>query len=113
LTAMMEIEERQAKLPEMERALAQAREEAALFERDYQARMNDLAAQRDRLRNELKDVEATLPEDLKPAYDRLIGVKAEDAMSGVHGKTCAACYTEITTQNYHELVQGYFILCKS
>jgi uncharacterized protein len=113
LAGMMEIEERQAKLPELEKALAQARADAAQVERDYQARMADLAGQRDRVMQELTQVEATLPEDFKPQYDRLIHSKAEDAMTAVTGKTCVACYTEITTQNYNDLVQGFFILCKS
>jgi len=113
LAGMMEIEERQAKLPELEKGLAQTRADAAQFERDYQARMADLAGQRDRAAKELAQVEATLPDDIKPQYDRLIGSKAEDAMSAVEGKTCLACYTEITTQNHHDLLQGVLILCKS
>src|SRR5262245_49470373 len=61
LASMMETEERQAKLPELEKALAQARADAAQFERDYQARMADLARQRDEVLRELSQVEATLP----------------------------------------------------
>ena len=47
------------------------------------------------------------------AYDRLIASKGEDAMSPVENKNCIACYTGITAQNYHDLVQGKFLLCKS
>src|SRR5262249_915824 len=39
LAGMMDLEEQQARLPELEKTLAQTREEAAQFERDYQARM--------------------------------------------------------------------------
>ena len=34
-------------------------------------------------------------------------------MSGVQGRTCTACYTEITAQNYNDLLQGNFVICQS
>jgi predicted nucleic acid-binding Zn-ribbon protein len=34
-------------------------------------------------------------------------------MTAVEGQSCAACYTEITAQQYNELKQELFVLCKS
>src|SRR5947208_3475117 len=66
-----------------------------------------------KVQKQLAELEATLADDIKPAYDRLIASKGEDAMSAVENKTCIACYTGITAQNYNDLVQGRFLLCKS
>lgn len=113
LALLTAIEEHSAKVPELEKILTQTRAQAAEFEQQHETRMADLRRQRGEVLKQLADVEATLPEDIKPQYDRLIGFKGEDAMSAVQGKTCVACYTEITTQNEHDLRQGQFILCKS
>jgi len=113
LAGLADIEERQAKIPELDKTLAHTKAQTAEFERAHDARMADLNRQRDDVLKQLGDVEATLPDDIKPQYDRLIGFKGEDAISAVEGKTCVACYTEITSQNFHDLMQGKFLLCKS
>jgi predicted nucleic acid-binding Zn-ribbon protein len=113
LALLTQIEERQAKIPELEKALAQIRAQAAEFEQQHEARVADLARQRREVLKQLADMEATLPEEIRPQYDRLIASKGQDAMSAVEGKTCVACYTEITTQSEHDLRQSQFILCKS
>src|SRR5262245_13563435 len=113
LAALGEIEERQKKIPELEQTLAQARVQAAEFEKTHEGRKADLTRQRQEALAQLAGVEAQLPLDLKPQYDRLIGFKSEDALAVVENKTCQACYTEITAQNHNDLVSGRFILCKS
>jgi hypothetical protein len=113
LAALGELEERQAKLPEIEKALVQARAQAVELEKTQESRMAELSRQRDELQKQLAEVEGTLPADIRPPYDRLIVAKGEDAMAAVEGRTCVACYTEITAQNTHDLNQGKFLLCKS
>jgi predicted nucleic acid-binding Zn-ribbon protein len=113
LTAMLRLDEGTARLPELERSLRRAEEEVAQFEKSHRARLADLASQLDQARQQLTAVEATLPEDIRPAYDRLASARGEDAMSAVANRTCSACYTEITAQNSNDLVQGQFVLCKS
>ena len=83
------------------------------LEREQESRLTDLKRQHDEVRKQLAEHEALLPDDIKPAYDRLIASKGEDAMSAVENKNCIACYTGITAQNYNDLVQGRFLLCKS
>jgi predicted CXXCH cytochrome family protein len=34
-------------------------------------------------------------------------------MAAVQGRTCSACHSEITAQNYNELLQELFVVCKS
>lgn len=113
LQGMMDSEELQAKIREMEKALAQARVQAAQLEGALETRQADLGRQRDAVVRQLAEVEATLPVDNKPLYDRLIASQGEDAMSGVANRVCLACYTEITAQNFNDLSAGKFLLCKS
>ena len=62
---------------------------------------------------QMADVEAKLPDDIRPHYQRLLSARGEDALSAVEGRSCTACYTEITQQNYHNLTCDQFVLCKS
>ncbi len=113
LALLEQIDQQQAKVPECEKALAQARAQAAQFEQDYEARMADLAAQRRQALARLAEVEAGLPDDIRSQYDRLVGHKGQDAMAAVENSTCVACYTSITAQSQNDLLRGMFVLCKS
>jgi predicted nucleic acid-binding Zn-ribbon protein len=113
LAAMLEVDAHSARIPELEQAVKKAKSELSQFEVSHQARLADVAAQLAHTLAELKAVESSLNDDVRPAYERLMAVRGEDAMSAVHGRTCAACYTEITAQNYNELIQGMFLVCKS
>jgi uncharacterized protein len=113
LAAFTDIEERQKRIPELEKTLAQSKAQAAQLEREQESRLADLKRQRDEVQKQLAEQETALPDDIKPHYDRLIGSKGEDALAPVENKTCIACYTGITAQNYNDLTAGRFILCKS
>jgi predicted nucleic acid-binding Zn-ribbon protein len=112
LTAMVEADEKTSLLPELEQALRKAKEDLAQFEKNHQTRMAELSTQLNQTHQDLKTAEDSLHEDIRPAYHRMIA-KGEDAMSAVHGHTCRACYTEITAQNYNDLLKGLFVQCKS
>lgn len=113
LAAMFEVDEHIARIPELEQAVRKAKEELSQFERNHQTRLSELAAQLSQALAELKTTETSLHEDIRPAYERLIAASGEDGMSAVHGRTCTACYTEITAQNYNDLTQGQYLTCKS
>ncbi len=113
LEGMMEVEERTARLPDAEKAVAQAREEAARFERESAGRAAALNEELGRVNAELAAVETTLPAEVRPQYDRLVAARGEDALAALAGRTCTACYTEITHQNYNELLQERFVVCKN
>jgi predicted nucleic acid-binding Zn-ribbon protein len=113
LNLMAESEERMTQIPELEKSVQQAKLETIEFEKNTQARLAGLREQLQQAERQLKEVEATLPGHVRPQYDRLMAARGEDALAQVQGRTCAACYTEITAQNYNELMQGQFVLCKS
>jgi predicted nucleic acid-binding Zn-ribbon protein len=113
LAGMEEIELKSAELPTLEKALKQAREEAAQFERDSEARLAGLREQLAAVQQQVAAAEAELPAEIKPLYQRLINARGADGLTVVQNRTCVACYTGITPQNYNELLMEQFVMCKS
>ncbi len=113
LVLMGQHEEATARLPEAEKTAQKARADFAQWEKDHEERLARCAAEKTRALEDLKTAEATLPDDVKPQYDRLIAQKGMDTLSGVRGRICSACYTEITSQMLSELQREVFMLCKN
>jgi uncharacterized protein len=113
LDAMGKIEEDTARLPEQDKAVKRAREEYTEFEKSQREREASLQEQLGQALEQIKQVEASLPKDIRPQYDRLVAARDEDALAPVQNRTCMACYTEITAQAYNDLMLSQFVLCKS
>lgn len=113
LAMMAETEEKYAQLPQAEAVVKKARTDFAQFEKDQTERLARFVEEKARAQEELKAAEATLPDDVRPQYERLIAAKGMDIISGVNGRTCAACYTEITPQMSSELKREMFLICKN
>ncbi len=113
LEEMGRVEEEAAKLPDIKKLVDDAKKEVETFQRDFEKRMADLADQREKVLEELKQVEATLPNDIRPQYDKIVSVSDDEAFSSVEKETCMACYTHITPQQQNELLRDRFVLCKS
>jgi predicted nucleic acid-binding Zn-ribbon protein len=43
----------------------------------------------------------------------VVGSLGADALAAVQNRTCSSCYTEITAQQYNELLQQQVVLCKA
>jgi predicted nucleic acid-binding Zn-ribbon protein len=113
LTLMTEVDEKTNQVPQLEAALKQAKTDLANFESILAGKKRDLAEELERTRQQLGETEGGLIGDPRAMYDRLISQKGQDAMAAVHGRTCSACYTEITAQSSNELSMGNFVLCKN
>ncbi len=113
LEALGQSEEKTAQLPELEKAVRQAKEEQAQFESAMQERLASYQTQLTETRQQLQEREAVLPANLRAQYERVVAAMGHEALSSVQGHSCAACYTEITAQQYNELQQELFVLCKS
>jgi predicted nucleic acid-binding Zn-ribbon protein len=113
LTGMGDTEDRTAQLPQLEGNVKKAKEECAEFQRGAGDRLASLKEQLQHARDQLKEVEASIPSDLRPQFDRITAAKGEDALSLVANRTCSSCYTGITAQNFNDLKNGLFVLCKS
>jgi predicted nucleic acid-binding Zn-ribbon protein len=113
LSGMAESEERTAQLPELEKALAQAKKEYAEFEKAVSARQADLTGQLNEALEQIKAAECGVPANVLPQYQRIVAACGADALAALRGRTCSACHSEITAQNYNELLQELFVVCKS
>lgn len=113
LATMEETDKLNARLPEIAAAVKQAKLDVDQFDKTVQDRQAVLNEELQKVLPELKIVETTLPDDVKALYERLVSAMGEDAMSAVHDRNCTACYTGITAQMYNNLLQGFFVPCKS
>ena len=114
LTAIGESEERTTKVAELDKAVKLVKEEFARFEADAGARQAALKQQLDETQAKLKEVEATVPIDRRSDFDRMVvRGKGVDAFASVENRGCSSCRTDITAQQYNELLTGAFVTCKS
>jgi predicted nucleic acid-binding Zn-ribbon protein len=113
LQVLEDIDLKTAGLPQLEKTLAQGKEEYAAIERDANSRRVSLTEQLKETLAQLQDVEAHVPRDLVSNYKRAVASKGADAIAPVHDRICMACQTEITMQAYTELVQDFFVICKA
>jgi predicted nucleic acid-binding Zn-ribbon protein len=113
LAAMSETDEKTAQLPDVEKTTQKARDDFKQFEKEHQERLARFASDKAQAQADLKTTEDTLPIDVRPQYERLIAAKGNDIISGVTGRTCVACYTEITSQMLNDLKMEAFMLCKN
>jgi predicted nucleic acid-binding Zn-ribbon protein len=113
LDGMAEVEDRTAKLPEAEQAVKRVQEEARQFESSQEARLANLREQLAQAERQMKEIETSLPDDVRALYERQVNARGADALSAVEGRTCVACYTEITAQQSNELMQDRLVVCKS
>jgi predicted nucleic acid-binding Zn-ribbon protein len=114
LEGIGEIEQRAAEIPELEKALAKAKEDYAQFEKTSAERRAAQEAQLRETRRTLQEVEATIPDEVRVVYERLVKAWDDGALSAVlpESRSCAACHTSITAQQYNDLLAGRLTLCK-
>lgn len=113
LNGMGEIDERTARIPELERMLAQVKADVAKYESEAEERESRLKNELENTRTQLSELEQQIPNDMRPIYQRLIQSYGADAIAAVRDKTCTSCYSTITLQQLRELEGGRFVQCKS
>src|SRR5438270_8934574 len=99
LVDMEQIEQMTAQIPLKEQESKKAKENIARVIDDIQAKRKTLTELLQQANQQIEQVEATLPEDVRPQYERLVAARGADAIAAVQGRTCVPCYTEITAQN--------------
>lgn len=107
------VEEKSAQLPQVQKATQQVRDDVAKYEKEYDDRLNRFREEMTRSAEELKATEVNVPEDLRPAFDKLIQTRGVEALGSVENKICMACYTELTPQLANNVNRGMFVICKS
>jgi predicted nucleic acid-binding Zn-ribbon protein len=113
LNGIAESEEKTAQVPELEKAVRSAKDEYAKFESGIQERLASLQTQLSESQARLQESEISIPANIRVLYQRVVASKGPDALSAVQGRSCVACYTEITAQQSNELQQEMFVPCRS
>ncbi|HEY7311813.1 MAG TPA: C4-type zinc ribbon domain-containing protein [Gemmataceae bacterium] len=113
LNGIAETEEKTAQLPELEKAVKQAKEEYAAFESGMQERLAGLQSQLAEAQKQLHEQETGIPANIRMHYERVVAGMGHEGLAVVKGRTCTNCYTEITAQQFNELQQEMYVLCKS
>jgi predicted nucleic acid-binding Zn-ribbon protein len=106
LTAMADVDERTAKLPESEAAVTKAKADFATYEKDSAERLV-------RLKDEVKSAtvalaaeEAKIPAGMRGTYDRLVKAHGADALAVVENQTCTHCRLGVTQQQMSDLLKS-------
>jgi len=111
LLAMTEIEERTAKLPEVDQRWSTVQAEFAAFQKEAQERLERLITDQKAAQALLKETEDKLPRAILPQYERLIKSYGPDGLAAVQGRTCQHCRTTLTEQARNNLLGGAFVCC--
>ncbi len=107
------VEEKTGLLPGIDAVTKQVRVEVAQFEKEYDDRIAKFQAERLVAVEELKGVDAQIPDDVMPMYLKMVKARGADGLARIEGRICATCNTELTPQNASEVNRGLFVLCKS
>jgi uncharacterized protein len=113
LTDMGKAEEQAAHIPQMENAIKAGKDELTRFESTSKERVASLGEELKKAQGQLKEVEGTLPEDVRPTYERLVAARGEDALSLAKRGTCSACHSALTQQQSNDLMAGRLVTCKT
>jgi uncharacterized protein len=111
LATIAEIEDRTAKIPQVEARWAEAQKEFANFQKEADGRLKRLIKDQQHTLAELAKVEPQLPPETKVTYERLIKRFGPDGLAGVKNKSCQQCRTTLTDQQRANLSGGAFVCC--
>jgi predicted nucleic acid-binding Zn-ribbon protein len=114
LAGMTEVDERTAKLPELEAAVTKAKADFATYERESAERIQGLKGEAAAATKKLAEEEAKLPANIRGQYDRIVRAHGADSLAGVENQSCSHCRVGVTAQNLADLVgKSEFICCRN
>ncbi|MBO0697035.1 MAG: hypothetical protein J2P46_01450 [Zavarzinella sp.] len=114
LAAMTDVEERTAKIPELDAGLAKARADFQQYEKEAAERIGRLKEEAALATKALAAEEAKIPPAVRGQYDRLVKAHGADALAPVENQSCSHCRVGITMQMYSDLQRGTeIIFCRN
>jgi predicted nucleic acid-binding Zn-ribbon protein len=113
LSTIMEIEEKTAAIPAVEKKWADAQKDFAEFQKDAAERLERLKSDQEASRAALAKAEVGIPEEYRSRYDMIVKKHGPDALAGVKDRICQGCRTKLTEQRQVEIRDGFFILCST
>lgn len=114
LTALSDVDERTAKIPELEAAVTKAKADFAIYEKDSAERLVRLKEEVKTATAALAAEEAKMPASMRGTYDRLVKAHGADALAVVENQNCAHCRLGVTQQQMSDLLKSTeFHTCRS
>jgi predicted nucleic acid-binding Zn-ribbon protein len=106
-----EIEERQAKIPELDAALKKAQADFVTYQAEGKDRLARLQADLKKSTGELTVEEKKLDPLIRPLYDRLVKAFSAECVVPLENSACSFCHTSVTQQFIHDITAGKFTVC--
>lgn len=111
LEAMEQAETLAGTVPELEKALARARDELSVFEKELEGKRATWTAELERAKANLAEAETRLPREVKTTYLRTVQSMGHEGFAEVAGRSCGGCQGDITMQDRYTLEGDQFLMC--
>ncbi|MDX1965191.1 MAG: phospholipase [Pirellulales bacterium] len=98
---------------ESEQNIVKAKEELAKVESLVKEQEPGLQAEYQRVDANLKTAEATLPEEYRDPYHRIVHSKGADALAQIENDSCSGCFQQQTANVMNSLLLNKVVFCKS
>lgn len=107
-------EEQAEEVKAAEADVEHAREEFAKFKETVEYKMEKFGSRVGLLDDEIKKYEGQLDSETRNSYRKISKSKgAADGLAACVDKICQACSSEVTSQNWNDLVMDRVVICKS
>ena len=93
--------------------MAAARQKADEVRKAVAELQEPLQADLARVQAELHQTEATLPDDIRETYNRIVRQKGEDALAMVENQFCGGCNQQIQLNMLNKVMLGQPVFCKT
>jgi uncharacterized protein len=113
LQMMTQVEEAAAKVPEFEKNIAQAKADHAGFDQEHKAQLPSWQSRLDEAKKQFAEKKMLIPEEWRKILDRQELSEGADALAALNGRSCSACYTDVTAQQVTMISSGKVEACKN
>lgn len=113
LEALEKVDAFQKNIAEAETALEAAKQKSQQTHAEVAQQEPTLKAEIARIEAELKQTEATLPDDIREMYSRIVRGKGEDALAMVENQFCGGCNQQIPLNQLNRVMLGQPVFCKT
>lgn len=113
LEAMERADAFHSNIAKAEAAVAAAKKKAQEVRDEVTRQEPSLRADLARLEAELRQSEATLADDVRERYQRIVRQKGEDALAAVDNQCCGGCNQQVPLNLYSQVVLGQPVSCKT
>jgi len=113
LQLMTQVEEAVAKIPTFEQTIKDAKANYAKVDAELKAQLPSWQNRLDEAKQQFAEKKMLIPEDWRKIFDRQELSEGADALAPLSGRSCSACYTDVTAQQVAMITTGKVEACKN